>query len=69
MSKWVRLYTDGACSGNQSDENIGGWGAVLEYGKHMKTYMAVKKYHKQPNGNDCIEALKCLKKSCRFIFS
>ena len=32
----LRIYTDGACSGNQSDENVGGWGAVLEYGPHKK---------------------------------
>ncbi len=32
----LNIYTDGACSGNQSRENIGGWGAVLEYGRHRK---------------------------------
>jgi len=32
----LRIYTDGGCSGNQSDENFGGWGAVLEYGEHRK---------------------------------
>ena len=32
----LRLYTDGACSGNQNDSNLGGWGAVLEYGGHTK---------------------------------
>ena len=32
----LRIYTDGACSGNQNDENIGGWGAILEYGKAAK---------------------------------
>lgn len=32
----IRIYTDGGCSGNQSKENIGGWGAVLEYGEHIK---------------------------------
>ena len=32
----LRIYTDGACSGNQSDQNIGGWGAILEYGEHQK---------------------------------
>lgn len=32
----VALYTDGACSGNQNEENIGGWGAVLEYGEAVK---------------------------------
>ncbi len=35
--KLVNIYTDGACSGNQLDENLGGWGAVLEYGDHEKT--------------------------------
>lgn len=32
----LRLYTDGACSGNQHETNLGGWGAVLEYGEHTK---------------------------------
>lgn len=27
----IIIYTDGACSGNQSKENIGGWGAILIY--------------------------------------
>lgn len=34
--KIVNIYTDGACSGNQNESNIGGWGAVLEYGSHRK---------------------------------
>jgi len=29
--KLVKIYTDGACSGNQNESNIGGWGAVLEF--------------------------------------
>ncbi len=32
----LRIYTDGGCSGNQSSENIGGWGAILEFGEHRK---------------------------------
>ena len=32
----LRIYTDGACSGNQEKENFGGWGAILEYGEHQK---------------------------------
>lgn len=32
----LNIYTDGACSGNQVRENIGGWGAVLEYGSNKK---------------------------------
>lgn len=31
--KTLRIYTDGGCSGNQYEENIGGWGAVLEFGE------------------------------------
>lgn len=32
----LRIYTDGACSGNQHETNVGGWGAVLEYGQTQK---------------------------------
>lgn len=32
----LRIYTDGGCSGNQSSENAGGWGAILEFGEHKK---------------------------------
>ena len=32
----LRIYTDGGCSGNQNDENLGGWGAVLEYAAASK---------------------------------
>ena len=34
--KTLNIYTDGACSGNQNTENIGGWGAILEYGEAQK---------------------------------
>jgi len=34
--KTLKIYTDGACSGNQNEENSGGWGAILEYGEHKK---------------------------------
>lgn len=36
MSKKLIIYTDGACSGNQSSTNIGGWGAILIYKGHEK---------------------------------
>ena len=32
----LRIYTDGACSGNQNQINTGGWGAILEYGGSVK---------------------------------
>ena len=34
--KILRIYTDGGCAGNQNDENLGGWGAVLEFGSASK---------------------------------
>ena len=33
MAKEVRIYTDGACSGNPGP---GGWGVILEYNGHIK---------------------------------
>jgi ribonuclease HI len=33
---YVNIYTDGACSNNQRKDNVGGWGAILEYGGHEK---------------------------------
>ena len=27
----LRIYTDGGCAGNQNEENLGGWGAILEF--------------------------------------
>ena len=36
MALPLKIYTDGACSGNQNAENYGGWGAVLVYGSHRK---------------------------------
>lgn len=34
--KVLRIYTDGGCAGNQSDENLGGWGAIMEFGTAVK---------------------------------
>jgi len=36
MGTILNMYTDGACSGNQNDENVGGWGAILEFGDAVK---------------------------------
>ena len=36
LKKLVNIYTDGACAGNQSEENLGGWGCVLEYAGREK---------------------------------
>ncbi len=32
----IIVYCDGACSGNQSAKNTGGWGVVLKYKEHVK---------------------------------
>ncbi len=32
----IRIYCDGACSGNQHDKNRGGWGAVLTFNEHER---------------------------------
>ena len=32
----LKIYTDGACSGNQNETNLGGWGAILEFGDSKK---------------------------------
>ena len=32
----LRMYTDGACSGNQNETNVGGWGCILEFGGTLK---------------------------------
>lgn len=59
----LRIYTDGACSGNQSDENVGGWGAVLEYGEHRKELFGgqVNTTNNRMELTAVIEALKALK--------
>ncbi|MCO7176375.1 ribonuclease HI [Sporolactobacillus kofuensis] len=32
----IIIYCDGGCRGNQSEHNVGGWGAILRYGDHVK---------------------------------
>ncbi len=32
----INIYTDGACSGNQNETNVGGWGTILEAGENKK---------------------------------
>lgn len=67
--KVLKIYTDGACSGNQNENNVGGWGAVLEYGEHQKEL-----YGGQANTTNnrmemmaLIEALKAVKKDNQTI--
>ncbi len=65
----LRIYTDGGCSGNQSDENLGGWGAVLEFGSAGKEI-----YGSEPNTTNnrmemtaLLEAFRAIKKENQTI--
>ena len=59
----LNIYTDGACSGNQSSKNVGGWGAILEYGEHQKELHGgeVNTTNNRMELTAVIEALKALK--------
>ena len=43
----IKIYCDGACSGNQYDQNKGGWGAILIYhdGSNEEMTCPQKWYH------------------------
>lgn len=67
--KILRIYTDGGCSGNQSEENLGGWGAILEFGEAQKEL-----YGSQANTTNnrmemtaLLEAFKAIKKENQTI--
>lgn len=59
----IIIYTDGACAGNQSNENIGGYGAVLLYKGHRKEIYdgEINTTNNKMEMKACIEALKTLK--------
>lgn len=63
VMKKIEVFTDGACSGNPG---IGGWGAVLRYGKAEKELCGA---HDATTNNRMemtavISALKALKEPC-----
>lgn len=61
----VKIYTDGGCSGNQTKENVGGWGAILTYKNNKKEIHGGEKNttNNRMELTAVIEALKLLKKS------
>ena len=65
----LKIYTDGACSGNQNEENIGGWGAVLEYGTAQKELYGgeINTTNNKMEMTALIEALSALKKADQTI--
>lgn len=61
----LKIHTDGACSGNQNDENIGGWGAVLEYGQHEKALFGgeINTTNNRMEMTALLEAFRALKRN------
>jgi ribonuclease HI len=60
----VKIYTDGACSGNPGP---GGWGALLQFGQHEKALSGAEK--KTTNNRmeitAAVMALRALKEPCQ----
>ena len=67
--KTIYLYTDGACSGNQNKNNIGGWGALLEYKSHRKEIFGgeINTTNNRMEMTALIKALETIKKSNQVI--
>ena len=65
--KTVNMYTDGACSGNQNEENTGGWGCILEYAGREKELHGgeVNTTNNRMELTAVIKALEALKEPCR----
>lgn len=65
----ICIYTDGACSGNQNKENLGGWGAILEYGPHIKELYGgeANTTNNRMEMTALLEALKALRKDSQTI--
>ena len=65
----LRLYTDGACSGNQNEDNLGGWGAVLEYAGHTKEIFGAEANttNNRMEMTALLEAFRALKKDGQTI--
>ena len=63
MIKVIKLYTDGGCRGNQSDNNIGAWGAYMVYGDVSKEIKGgeINTTNNIMELKGCIEGLKAIK--------
>lgn len=60
----VTIYTDGACQGNPGP---GGWGVILQHGRHEKTLSGGEKdtTNNRMELRAALEALKALKEPCQ----
>lgn len=65
----LSIYTDGACSGNQNETNIGGWGAILEFGAHRKELCggAVNTTNNRMEMTALLEAFQAIRKDGQII--
>ena len=63
MKKTVKLFTDGACSGNPGP---GGWGAILRFGEHEKELSGGEKNttNNRMELTAVIEGLSIFKETC-----
>ena len=61
--KTITIFTDGACANNQSNENLGGWGAVLTYQDQVKELFGGEKNttNNRMEMTAVIQALKAVK--------
>ena len=61
----LKIHTDGGCANNQKSENIGGWGAILEYGENVKELCGgeLNTTNNRMEMTALIEALSTLKRS------
>ena len=53
----IIIHCDGGCRGNQSKVNVGGWGAVLQYGEHSKEIFG----HAANTTNNIMELTSCIR--------
>lgn len=62
MEKIV-IYADGGCRGNQFDENIGSWAAILKFGENEKEISgtAINTTNNKMELMSCIKALEAIK--------
>ena len=60
----IVIYCDGACSGNQFSNNVGGWGAVLQYKKSVKEIYGGERNttNQRMELTSCINALQLIKR-------
>ncbi|MDI6765629.1 MAG: ribonuclease HI [Bacteroidota bacterium] len=60
----IIIYCDGACSGNQFNNNSGGWGAVLKFENITKEIYGCEKNttNQRMEITACIKALEAIKK-------